>query len=204
MSALRNVTIVVSSHKTADVYYARSYPDSDINNDGRIERYRTPVYKVFLKGKNAAGGAVQIDWRALRFMPFWNDPRRPFAKYSDTGWLDSGLSYTARKHVPAYLKGYKVHNTYSRFDGAIQIRDNFLVHAGPESTLAQYYGWGAAGCVEVIGNFDEFRENILEMSGSTQTDIHAGMQELVAARHLYVQVDVDVAPDLRRAREGDF
>lgn len=202
MSALRNVDIVVSSQKTADVYYAKSYPDEDFDNDGRRERYKTPVYKVFLKSRNAAGGSIQKDWRALRFMPFWNDPGQLSKKYSSSGWLNSGLSHVARMPVPAYLKDYEIHNTVSRFNGAIQIKGNFLVHGGPESTISD--GWGAAGCIEIIGNFDEFRTSILQMAGSTQTDIHAGMQQLVSAKLLYIQVDMDVAPDLKAARDGNF
>lgn len=204
MSALRDVVIVVSNQKTADVYYAKSYPDPDFDNDGRRERYRTPIYKVFLKSRSAVGESVQKDWQALRFMPFWNDPRQPTKAYRSKGWVNSGLHHVARKAVPAYLKDYKIHNTVSRFDGAIQIKDNFLVHAGPESAMSSNWGWGAAGCIEIIGDFNEFRMNILEMSGSAQTDIHTGMQQLVSAKQLYIQVDMDTAPDLKAARDGDF
>ena len=204
MSALRNVVIVVSNQKTSDVYYAKSYPDPDFDNDGRWERYKTPVYKVFLRSTNAAGESVQKDWQALRFMPFWNDPSQPTKKSRGRGWIDSGLLYFPRKPVLAYLKDYKVHNPASPFDGAIQIKGNFLVHAGPESMMSSDWAWGAAGCIEVIGDFNEFRMDILEMSGSTQTDIHTGMHQLVAAKRLYVQVDLDTAPDLKSARDGDF
>lgn len=202
MSALRDVVIVVSNQKTADVYYAKSYPDPDFDNDGRRERYRTPIYKVFLKSRSAVGESVQKDWQALRFMPFWNDPKQPTKTYRARGWVNSGLPHIAMMPVPAYLKDYKVHNSVSHFSGAIQIKGNFLVHAGPAS--ATDYGWGAAGCIEIVGNFDDFRRDILQMAGSTQADIHVGMQQLVSARQLYIQVDLDTAPDLKSARDGDF
>ena len=53
MSERREVLIVVSNKKTLDTYLSRSYPDDDRDNNGRIELYRTPVYKVFLEGMDA-------------------------------------------------------------------------------------------------------------------------------------------------------
>ncbi len=201
---LRKVVIVVSNQTTSDVYYAKSYPDPDFDNDLKWERYKAPVYKVFLDGTDPAGKATREEWKALRFMPFWNDPKEPDTRYNTRGFANSGLTYFARKLVPAYIEDYKVHNTFSPFDGAIQIKGNFLVHAGPETTASDSWSWGAAGCVEVVGNFEDFRMHIIRMAGSTETDIHKGMHELVAAKVLYVQVDLARAPDLKAARDGDF
>lgn len=53
MSELREVLIVVSNKKTLDTYLSRSYPDDDRDDNGGIELYRTPVYKVFLEGMGA-------------------------------------------------------------------------------------------------------------------------------------------------------
>lgn len=34
---LREVNIIISSQKTGDTYYAKSYPCSDMNNNGLLE-----------------------------------------------------------------------------------------------------------------------------------------------------------------------
>jgi hypothetical protein len=201
MAALRDVTVVISSVVTPDVYLAKSYPDNDYDDNGRMELYKTPVYKVFVEGTDARGTPVKKEWTGLRFMPFWNDPRSPSSHYRTQGWVNSGLHFLSRKPAPAYIEGYEVQNTRSRFTGAIQIKGNFLVHAGPETVA--HSGWGAAGCVEIIGSFDDFRMDIIRMSGSTETDIHKGMKALVAARKLFVQVDLAKPPDLRSALWGE-
>ena len=53
MSALRNVTITVSSIPTGNAYLARSYPHDDYNNNGKMQLYRVPVYNVLIQGTDA-------------------------------------------------------------------------------------------------------------------------------------------------------
>lgn len=80
----QEVHLIVTNRTTGDFYFGRSYPDDDYNNDGKIERYRIPVYIVKLEGIRS-GKAVSIGWKALRFMPYWNDPKNPGTHYKTKG-----------------------------------------------------------------------------------------------------------------------
>lgn len=202
MSVLRKVLVTVSAVKTGEEYrLAKSYPDNDLNDDLRMEVYTTPVYKIFLDGTDEGGNALRKEWAALRFMPYWNDPRRPNPHYATKGWVNSGLHYLKMQPAPGYLPDYMVLNSVSSFGGAIQLKGNFLIHAGPDVLTTGY--WGSAGCVEVIGNFDEFRTQILTLAGSEERDIPKGMTALVKARKLLVQVDLATPPDFRANLVGE-
>jgi hypothetical protein len=192
MGILNEVLIIISSEKTGENYLSRSYPDDDYDNNGKIELYKTPVFKVYIKSKGK-----KIAWKALRFMPYWNDPKQPSPKYKLRGWTNSGLGNSIpKKQVTYYNPAYGTHNRYSPYSGAIQIQGSFLIHAGPNSLID--YGWGAAGCVEIIGNFDQFKNDIRDLSGSNFKDAHKAIQELVKAKKLFVKVEAAIAPNLRK------
>ena len=192
MGKLNEVLIIISNEKTGDIYNARSYPDADYDNDGKLELYKTPVYKVYIKNKK-----IKKEWKALRFMPYWNDPKAPSQKYRSRGWVNSGLSQSISKKVVTYYNPkYGTQNRPSPFSGAIQIKDNFLIHAGPQNLFEA--GWGGAGCVEIIGDFDKFKEDIRNLSGSNKKNHHEAILELVKAKKLFVQVDFAVPPDLKK------
>jgi len=222
MRKLRNVLITISNIITNDTYYARSYPHDDIDGNGLIELYKTPVYKVFLevlKHPKQKREKEPIEWKALRYMPYWNDPRSPYKKYKARGWVTAGLSRTAKrgsvkiatkrltripvkgvkritaKVVEKYFPDYGVQNRYSPFSGAIQIKGNYLIHAGPQ-TMSES-GWGAAGCVEIIGNFDKFKDDIRLMSRSIRRSSHRAIIDLVKAKKLFVKVEYAPRPNIR-------
>jgi len=195
MSNLREVTIVVSSKKTNDTYYAKSYPDDDYDNNGKFERYGTPVYKVFIKGTDTDGKPITREWPALRFMPYWNDPKHPDGRYKTLGWVNSGKHSVYRKPVARYKADYEVHNRHSDWDGAIEIDGTFLLHAGPPKLDEE--GWGAAGCVEIIGNFDHFKKDIKSLSGSSAGNTTDAILELVKHKKLLIEVEYAVPPDLK-------
>lgn len=202
MSKLRTVSILVSGTITGDLYYARSYPDDDFDNNGKVERYETPVYWIYIDGTDLSGSPVRKTWKCLRFMPYWNDPKKPSGKYKDKGWIDSGKVKVAKKAVVYYDPNYTVHNRFSPYNGGIQISGNFLVHAGP--TALTDHGWGAAGCVEVIGHFDAFKNDLRDLSGSRKTDGSAAISELVAAKKLFIEMEYAAAPKLQTKLNGEF
>lgn len=188
---MNEVLITISNIKTGENYLARSYPDDDYNNNGKIELYWTPVYKVFLQNDKE-----QKEWKALRFMPYWNDPKQPYSKYKTRKWVVSGLSsHIPKKIVTYYDPQYGVQNRYSPYAGGIQIKDSFLIHAGPQS-LADI-GWGAAGCVEIIGDFDKFKDDIRILSGIETNNSHDAIQMLVKSSKLYVEVQETTAPNIK-------
>lgn len=186
-----DVIITISGRKTGETYLAKSYPHNDFNKNGRMELYETPVYKVFISTEKS-----KKEWKALRFMPYYNDPKSPSSKYGARGWINSGLRNTiSKKAVTFYNPAYGTINRYSPYSGGIQITRNFLIHAGPQSLVDT--GWGAAGCVEIIGNFDNFKDDINKMSGLNKKDAHEAIKALVKAKKLFVKVEYAPAPKLK-------
>ena len=201
---LRKTTLTISNTQTGDKYYAKSYPDADYDNNGRMEAYETPVYWFYIEGKDHAGRSKKIKWKALRFMPYWNDPARPSTHYRTKGWVNAGLHQLSKRAVTLYKPHYSVQNTPSPYDGAIQLRNSFLIHAGPPTLGQPDWGWGSAGCVEIVGNFNKFKADIQQLSGSRKPNVDAAIQELVKARKLWVQVQLARPPKLRQKRVGEF
>jgi hypothetical protein len=195
MTALREVTIVVSNIKAPLFYIAKSYPCKDFDRNGQQECYRVPIYKAFIDGTSANGRSVRKEWTALRFMPYWNDPKNPSKHYTIKGWVNAGLRSLPKKAVSYYDPNYMTRNRRSPYSGGIQMIKSFLIHAGPANEVE--FNWGSAGCVEIIGDFGKFKDNIKELSGSTQADAHGAILELVKARKLYVQVDYATPPDIK-------
>ena len=71
----------------------------------------------------------------------------------------------------------------------------FYIHAGPEDLT--HIGWGAAGCVEIIGSFSEFKDQVKELSGSTQVDADSAISELVFYKKLYIEIEYATPPNIK-------
>lgn len=191
---LRKVTITITNKVVGD-YEARSYPDDDIDNNGKIELYKVPVYEILIEGKDDADNAQTYRHKAPRFMPYYNDPKAMDTDYKTKGWVNSGLSSARTITVSKYLPNYAVHNRYSPGRGAIVLKDSFYIHAGPADL--NDYGFGSAGCVEIIGNFDTFKSNIQSLSGSAGADSDAAIQDLVNNKKLIVVIQGATAPNIK-------
>jgi len=203
-NGLRAVDIIVSAQIAPETYEARSYPTDDQDRDGRIEFYRVPIYKVFIDGTDAQGVRQRREWNGLRFMPYLNDPSRPNRSYKTMGWVNAGLRLVPRKPVPQYKPDYEIHNRFSEFGGAFVVKGTFYIHAGPADLSDK--GWGSAGCVEIIGNFDDFKAQVVELSGSKQTETNAALAEIVRAGKLFVSYESARAPNIKTLfsrEEGD-
>lgn len=189
---MKDVTVVVTNKKTGQHYYAHSYPDRDIDNNGKNDVYKTPIYEVHI-----IQGANKIVWNAVRFMPYWNDPKAPNPKYKTIGFVNSGLHSLNKKSVSLYLPHYSTQNSFSPTRGAIQMRGNFLIHAGPRTRFAS--GWGSAGCVEIIGNFDKFKADIRDLAGIKPAILPgAALTQLVANKKLFVEVQYATPPNFKK------
>ena len=81
------------------------------------------------------------------------------------------------------------------------VKGGFYIHAGPESV--QDSGWGSAGCVEILGNFDAFKKDVLGLAGSTDTGstaaINAGMSKARRSTKLFVTYGRRAVRTSRRA-----
>lgn len=197
---LRNVYITVTNQTVPQVYYADSYPATDRNYDGKDDRYEVPVYKVFIEGTDNNGALQKKEWKALRFMPYWNDPHFPARGFKTKGYVVSGLNVFPKQAIKNYVSGYRIHNIFSDYTGAIQLTGNFLIHAGP-SDLNETQ-WGGAGCIEVIGNFNTFRKDIMHLAGTGLHDIQDAMIEIIRQRKLFVEIENCATPVIKTA--GNF
>lgn len=193
MAKLNNVLITVSNELTGDTYLTRSYPDHDRDNNRKRELYSTPVYKLYIEKISKLKGTKTM-WKALRFYPYWNDPKAPDTRYKTRGWKNAGLWRFPKTRVSYYNRKYETH-TNSPYRGAIQIKGHYLIHAGPR-TLHEY-AWGAAGCVEIIGDFNSFKEDIKRISGSVRRTADGAISELVRLGKLFVKIEYAKPPKFK-------
>ncbi len=193
-ASLREVKIIVTN-KIIGKYEARSYPHDDYNDNGKIELYEVDVYEILIIGKDDAGNPVKNIWSAPRFMPYWNNPQNPYKEYKTKGWVNSGLSKARFIIVSKYISNYQVRNRYSPGRGAIVLLGSFYIHAGPADL--DNVGFGSAGCIEIIGNFDDFKADIQALSGSEETSPDNAIIELVKNKKLKVKIEEANVPNIR-------
>lgn len=191
----RKVTITLTN-RIVGSYEARSYPQDSQNNNKEIELYRVPLYEMILSGKDDLGKEKTFVHKAPRFMPYWNNPANPDPRYKTRGWANSGLSSARIIVVTRYIAEYKVHNRLTKGHGAIVLKGTFYIHAGPADENDA--GYGSAGCVETIGNYDTFKSNIMILSGLKSVSPDDSIQTLVDERHLIVHIQGATVPDIRK------
>lgn len=193
--ALRKVKITLTK-KVVGSYEARSYPHDDYDNDGFIELYKVPVHEIIVAGTDNKGKPQTFIHKAPRFMPYWNNPKSPDPDYKTKGWINSGLSAARTIVVRRYKPDYELHNRYSPFFGAIVLKDAFYIHPGPADE--KEVGFGSAGCVEIIGNYDIFKLQIASLSGSASAVADAAIEQLVRAGKLTVVIEATATPDIKK------
>lgn len=190
----RRVTVTVTN-KIVGSYEARSYPDDDFDDDGKIELYKVPVYEIAVAGTDDGHRPIQHLHKAPRFMPYWNDPRSPDHHYKTKGWVNAGLSQARSIVVKRYIRDYEVQNRYSPGRGAIVLEGAFYIHGGPASETD--IGFGSAGCIEIIGDYDLFKSQIAVLSGLKATSADDSIARLVAERKLLVVIAKAQVPDIK-------
>ena len=129
-------------------------------------------------------------------MPFFNVPRSPRRPTQEPGWIDSGLSAKRTVIVSEYKRYYSIHNRSSRFLGAIVLKGRSTIHAGPEDLSD--VGYGSAGCVEIVGDFDVFKADIQGLSGTGESNADDAISQLVKARKLIVEIEQATVPDIKK------
>ncbi len=194
--ASQTVEICVTN-QIVEHYEARSYPDEQYDKNGFYKLYKVPVYKIIVSDVGAAGSKAQREFMAPRFMPYYNDPKKPHSHYATKGWVNAGLSKARRQVILQYKQDYEVQNRYSPGRGAIVVHQAFLIHAGPADLLD--YGFGSAGCIEIIGNFDDFKRTIADLSGLSGVTPDVAIATLVNDRHLVVVIEEAKVPRIHAA-----
>jgi hypothetical protein len=187
-------TDITVTNKIVEYYEARSYPSEQCDKNGLYNLYKVPVYEIVV---SVDGGSVTKKFMAPRFMPYYNDPKNPDKHYSAIGWVNSGLSKARRQVILQYKQDYEVQNRFSPGRGAIVVYKSFYIHAGPADLLD--YGFGSAGCIEVIGNFDVFKQTIADFSGVRSDTSDVAIATLVKDRRLIVTLEEAKVPRIATA-----
>lgn len=193
-SPIREVVVVLTNNITG-TYEARSYPNDDYDGNGMIELYEVDVYEILIKGADENGNSIVKKWEAPRFMPYWNSPQDPDPHYKHLGWINAGLYSPKTITVPRYKKDYELQNRLSNFKGAIVLQGSFYIHAGPADK--QDFGCGSAGCIEIIGNFDDFKTDIMKLSGIENRTADEAIGMIVQNKKLKVKIEAATPPDIR-------
>jgi hypothetical protein len=191
----KQVDILVTN-TVVDSYEARSYPDEQKDTQGYYNLYRVPVYKILVTGSDGGNIKKSVEFTAPRFMPFFNNPTRPDPHYLTKGWQNAGLSSPRVVTVSQYKQDYAVRNRFSPGRGAIVVKDAFYIHAGPASL--HDVGFGSAGCIEIIGDYNEFKQTIANLAGLSSLPVDTAIRQLVNARKLRVTIQTAVAPDIKK------
>jgi len=126
------------------------FPKGDPN-----ELFWIPIYPCTVTGTNVQGQPVSKTFNVLRFGVHNPDGRFPRVV---------GLADQQRYIIKDWLPDYKVHSAPSLEDGAWHVKDNFLIHDGPDNPSEIY---ATIGCIEVMGlqGFVRFNDLILALSG---------------------------------------
>jgi hypothetical protein len=190
----KRVEIIVTNIVVGS-YEARSYPDDEEDADGLTPLYKVPVHKILVQGADANNNNKVFEFMAPRFMPYFNNPEQPDTDYTTKGWVNSGLTAARTVIVSEYKQNYEVRNRYSPGRGAIVLKSTFYLHAGPASL--QDVGFGSAGCIEVIGNYDLFKQAIADLSGLSSESPDSAIQQLVNSQKLIVTIQAAAAPDIK-------
>ena len=193
-SAIRKVKIIISNDIVGR-YEARSYPHDDFNGNGLTELYEVDVYRILVEGLDDTNTNQSYEFMAPRFMPYWNNPTSPDPHYKTKGWVNAGLSAKRTIVVSKYIKDYSIHNMPATSNGAIVLSGTFYIHEGPASLSD--YGAGSAGCVEIVGRFEDFKETIQLLSGISG-DVDLAIEKLVKAKKLIVEIETATVPNIKR------
>jgi len=193
--SVRQVEIVVTNN-IVEHYEARSYPDEQRDKKGFYALYRVPVYDILVNGIDDKGNPNSMKFMAPRFMPYFNNPKTP-THYATKNWVNAGLSSGRTIIISKYKMDYEVQNRYSPGRGAIVLHKAFYIHAGPADLLN--YGFGSAGCIEIIGNFEDFKKTIATLSGDMTGTPDDAIQRLVNAKKLIVKIEEAKVPNIKKA-----
>jgi|GEM_PF-7020941 hypothetical protein len=150
------------------------------------QAYDMPVFRVWLQGLDANGEPVSREWKALRFIPFCDQVAKVVPRT-----IVVGLSFFPEQPIKYYIEDELVECE----SGSIRIKDNFLILGGPQSFTSE--GWGGTGFVEILGQPQAFRADILELAGIGFCSATDAMQQLIARRKLLVVLEMVPKPLLR-------
>ncbi|MDR0702827.1 MAG: hypothetical protein LBF61_10585 [Azoarcus sp.] len=150
--------------------------------------FLVPVYSCAVTGQNDAGNDVLERFNVLRFGVKSEDGR--VAKVV-------GLADYQKHVIKAWVSSYTVHSARSDENGAWQVKDNFLIHDGPDHTGELF---ATVGCIEIIGTkgFSKFNDLILKLAGPSPGDRNQQLSEIGRSGNMYITYAQAKHPPLKK------
>jgi hypothetical protein len=108
-----------------------------------------------------------------------------------------------RHTIKAWLPYYGVHSDRGRSPpdplkiGAWQVKDNFLIHDGPDDSRDLY---ASIGCVEIMGfrGFELFNNLIISLAGPTSSSRDQQLREIGNSGRIFITYEKATRPALIR------
>lgn len=151
---LRRIQLTVGSARIGRAK-TWSYP----LHDGK--HYEIPTYWLQVLGTQRSGTAESKQFEVIRF----GVVRKSSGEAAHVVGLADLQWYTIHKWLPSY----SVHSARSVEMGAWQVKDDYLIHDGPDDPMNETYA--TAGCIEICGGphgFDDFNDYLIRLSGTAK------------------------------------
>jgi hypothetical protein len=169
-------------------------------NNGKF--YELPTFTVTVSGTDANGKPSSKCWEVYRFGIYNNDGSVP--QYRSRGLFVAGLADDQTYAIDRFDPAYSVHSASSVETGAWHVKDNFLIHDGPDIPATRTNPvadglYASIGCLEICGGpagFDAFNDFIISLSGSTKSRKDA-LVEIGAARIIEIHYLAAKRPPLK-------
>jgi len=159
-------------------------------NGAPDELFWIPIYPCTVTGTDNQGQSVNKRFDVLRFGVHHPDGRSPHVV---------GLADQQHHVIKNWLPNYRVHSAPSQEDGAWQVKDNFLIHDGPDNPTEIY---ATIGCIEIMGpgGFVHFNDLILSLSGISDSSVQRNSQldQIARSGKLSITYQKAVRPTLER------
>jgi hypothetical protein len=153
-----------------------------------------PIYQCTVSGTNNEGKPMKDTFSVLRFGVQCKD--RKTAKVV-------GLADYQRHTIRAWLPHYGVHSDRSHTPpdplkiGAWQVKDNFLIHDGPDDARELY---ASIGCIEIMGirGFELFNDLVISLAGPISSSRGQQLREIGNSGRLFTTYEKAIRPTLTR------
>jgi hypothetical protein len=150
--------------------------------------FSVPVYSCSVRGKDNNGNSIHERFSVLRFGVKCDDGKT--AKVV-------GLADFQSHVIKAWLGSYTVHSAASQENGAWQVKDNFLIHDGPDHPGELF---ATVGCIEIMGHkgFSRFNDLLLKLTGPSAGSRAKQLAEIGRSGCLVMTYEKASRPPLKR------
>jgi hypothetical protein len=159
-----------------------------------LGEYWIPIYQCTVSGTDSESRTRRGTFSVLRFGVQCKD--RKTAKVV-------GLADYQQHTIKAWLPQYGVHSDRSHRPsdplkiGAWQVKDDFLIHDGPDDSKELF---ATIGCIEIMGfrGFELFNDLIIALAGPTSLSRSQQLREIGNSGRLFITYEKATRPALIR------